>query len=147
MGLTLFWVLSGDFRDSLGDPSFARTGLVFLGMAAVWLMLMGAMGLGKRYLDRTSRVERYLAEGSYPVYILHQTVIVILAFQVVSFAVPVPAQAAILFVLAVASTFALYEIVRRVGVLRFLFGMRPRRRAKQPVESVPTPTGSAGPPA
>ena len=30
--------------------------------------------------------------------------------------------------LAVAATFALYEIVRRVNVLRFLLGMRPRRR-------------------
>jgi glucan biosynthesis protein C len=147
VGLTLFWLLSGDFRDSLGDPSFGRTGLVFLGVAAVWLMLMGALGLGKRYLDRTSRVERYLAEGSYPVYILHQTVIVILAFQVVGFAVPVPAQAVILFVLAVAGTFALYELVRRVGVLRFLFGMRPRRRTRQPVQPAPSLTGTADPPA
>jgi hypothetical protein len=44
---------------------------------------------------------------------LHQTVIVVLAFSVVG-------------------TFALYEIVRRMDSLRFLFGMRATPRAKEP---------------
>ena len=139
VALTLFWVLTGDYRDSLPDPSFGRAGLAILGIAALWLMLIGAMGLGRRYLDRASRTQKYLAEGSYPVYILHQTVIVILAFYVVSFAVPVPAQAVILFVMAVAGTFALYEIVRRVGVLRFLFGMRQRKKGPRAVAPTPPP--------
>jgi peptidoglycan/LPS O-acetylase OafA/YrhL len=128
VGLTVFWVESTDFRDSLPDPSWGRVGLSLLGAAALWLMIMGAVGLGKRYLDRTSKTERYLAEGSYPVYIIHQTVIVILAFYVVDFAVPLGAQWVILLVLAVLGTFALYEIARRVGVLRFLLGMRQRSR-------------------
>jgi peptidoglycan/LPS O-acetylase OafA/YrhL len=129
VALTVFWVLSADFRDSLPDPSWGRAGLALLFAAAVWSMLVGLMELGKRYLNRTSRTQRYLAEGSYPVYILHQTVIVILAFYVVGFAFSRPAQAVILFVLAVAGTFALYEIVRRIGVLRFLFGMKYRPRS------------------
>ncbi len=66
MTLTLFWVLSGDLRDSLADFSPGLIGLVFLGMAAVWLTLMGAMGLGKRYLNRTSRVERVPGGGFVP---------------------------------------------------------------------------------
>ena len=65
-------------------------------------MVIGAMGMGKRYLNRTSAVRRYLAEGSYPVYIIHQTMIVIIAFYVVDFAVPEAAQWVILLVLAVA---------------------------------------------
>ena len=51
-------------------------------------MIIGAVGMGKRYLNRTSATEKYLAEGSYPVYIIHQTVIVIIAFYVVDFAIP-----------------------------------------------------------
>ncbi len=130
VALTLFWVLTSDFRGSLADPSFGRAGLDFLGMAATWLVIMGLLGLGKRYLDRTSRTQRYLAESSYPVYILHQTVIVIIGFYVIRMATPGAVQWVVLLVAAVAGTFALYEIVRRVGVLRFLFGMRPRRRAR-----------------
>jgi peptidoglycan/LPS O-acetylase OafA/YrhL len=98
-------------------------------------MVMGAMGLGKRYLDRTSRAERYLAEGSYPIYIIHQTMIVLIAFYLVDLAIPWGVQWVILLILAVAATFALYELARRVSALRFLLGMRQRRRAPQRVET------------
>lgn len=51
----------------------------------------------------------------------------------------------LLIVLSAAVTFALYEGVRRVGALRFLFGMRPARRpdtGQRRVEAAPAPTGS-----
>jgi peptidoglycan/LPS O-acetylase OafA/YrhL len=134
IGLTAFWVVSTDFRDSLPDPSWGRAGLTFLGCAALWLMVIGAMGMGKRYLNRTSAAEKYLAEASYPIYIIHQIMVVIIAFYVVDFAIPEFVQWIILLALAVAATFALYEVARRVGVLRFLLGMRPRRQAAKPVE-------------
>jgi peptidoglycan/LPS O-acetylase OafA/YrhL len=106
-------------------------------------MIMGAMGMGKRYLNRTSAVHRYLAEGSYPVYIIHQTAVVIIGFYVVDFAIPRGAQWVLLLVLAVAATFALYEIARRAGVLRYLLGMRSRPVAATPngaaLESVKVP--------
>jgi glucan biosynthesis protein C len=130
VALSLLWALSGDLRDSLPDPSFQRIAWGLVEMAAMWLVIMGVLGLGRRYLDRTSRTQKYLAEGSYPVYILHQTVIVIIAFYVIRLATPEPVQWLALFVAAVVGTFALYEIVRRAGVLRFLFGMRPRTKVR-----------------
>ncbi len=145
VALTLFQVLSTDFRESFPDPSWQRAVLAIAEVAATWLMLVGMMGFGKRYLDRTSRTQKYLAEGSYPVYILHQTVIVIIAFYVVQLAVPQLVQWVVLLIAAVAGTFALYEIVRRVGVLRFLFGMRQLKRAQRPVQPEPALTGTKGP--
>ena len=139
IALTVFWVVSADFRNSLPDPSWGRAGLVFLGSTALWLMIIGSMGMGKRYLNRTSAPQRYLAEGSYPIYIIHQTMIVIVAFFVVDFAIPRAAQWAVLLALSVASTFALYEIVRRVAFLRFLLGMRGRRRAAPAAGAGPAP--------
>lgn len=127
LALALCWViLDGHFRESLYVIPLDGPGLAFLRVAACWLVLMGAMGLGKRYLDRTSRAQSYLAEGSYPVYILQTTIIVIIAFYVVQLPIPMPAQWVVLMILAVVGTFACYEVVRRVGVLRFLFGMKPR---------------------
>jgi glucan biosynthesis protein C len=138
VGLTLFWVLSTNYRESFPDPSWQLAGLEFGGTIATWLMLMGMLGFGKRYLERTSRAQKYLAESSYPVYILHQTVIVIIGFYLVRLAAPRPVLWVLLLVAAVAGTFALYEIVRRVGPLRFLFGMRQRRRAPRAVEPTPS---------
>jgi hypothetical protein len=73
----------------------------------------------------------------------HQTMIVIIAFFVVDFAIPRAAQWIVLLVLAVAATFALYEIVRRVGFLRFLLGMRRRKPAVTRVDVVPVPVEAA----
>ena len=59
---------------------------------------------------------------------LHQTVIVVLAFYLVGWAVWEPLQWLALLALSVLGTFALYEVVRRWSVTRFLFGMRRKRR-------------------
>ena len=129
LGLSLWWVLTGSMRDSLPDPSWARAGVTYLGMFATWSVLIGLLGFGRRYLDRPGRSLSYLSEASYPLYLLHQTVIVVLAFALVRLAVPGPVQWLSIFVASIAVTFGLYEVVRRVAPLRFLFGMRPRRLA------------------
>jgi len=123
VALTLFWILSGNLRNPLPDPSFARAGLTLLGCLATWLMIVGLLGYGRRYLDRTSPALGYLAEGSYPIYILHQTVIVVIAFYLVSLPGPWPLHWVLLFATSVAGTFALYEVIRRLPV-RVLLGMR-----------------------
>ena len=114
--LAAFWSLSQDYRDALPDPSWQRAGLMYLGMLASWLVIVGLLGYGRRYLDRTSPALAYLAEGSYPVYILHQTVIVLFAFYLVGWAVWEPLQWVALLAVSVAVTFVLYEGVRRWSV-------------------------------
>ena len=129
----MWWILSGPLRDSLPDPSLPLTGVVMLGMLGRWLVIVGLLGVGRRYLDTPSPQLSYLAEASYPLYILHQTVIVVLAFYVVRLSAGWFAQWLLLLAVATAGTFVLYEIVRRFGWLRFLFGMRPAKRdAKAP---------------
>jgi glucans biosynthesis protein C len=86
------------------------------------------LGAGRRYLDRPSRSLSYLAEASYPVYILHQTAIVVLAWFVVQVPIGGVVQWVAILVGSVVASFALYEVVRRVGRLRYLFGMRPETR-------------------
>lgn len=127
--LAAWWVLSGhDLRDSL-SAGLPRLALLFLASLASWLVIVGLLGCGRRYLDRPSPALAYLARASYPIYILHQTVIVVLAFYLVGLPAPEPLQWVVLFVGAVASTFVLYELVRRFAVTRVLFGMKaPKKR-------------------
>jgi glucans biosynthesis protein C len=145
LALCIFWVASGSFRDALPDPSWQRTLLSVLGGIGTWSMIVGLLGYGRRYLNRTSPVLSYLAEGSYPVYLLHQTVIVIVAFYLVGMAGPWPVQWLLLLVASVAATFALYEGIRRTPV-RVLFGMklvRPQSRRAMVVSAHPEAAGRA----
>lgn len=117
------------FRDTLPDPSLPLVAWAFADDLGAWMAVFGLLGFGRRYLDKPSPALSYLGEASYPVYILHQTVIVVLGFYVVA-VLPSPLLGwPLLMLLAAAATFALYEGVRRVGALRFLFGMKPTAKA------------------
>jgi peptidoglycan/LPS O-acetylase OafA/YrhL len=119
------------WRATQAEVSVGAAAFAVLRLGAGWALVAACLGFGKRLLDTGGRVLTYLAEASYPVYILHQTVIVVAAFlllPVLPAGVWLP-YAAILLV-GVAVCFGLYEGVRRVGVLRFLFGMRPARRLR-----------------
>lgn len=128
-----FHISTGAFRDSLSDPSWPLAGLNLLGFLGCWLFVLGLLGAGKRYLDRASPQLAYLAEASYPLYILHQTVIVAVAFYLVRIVPGAWLGFAALLAASFAVTFAFYEGVRRMPALRLLFGMKPAaRRAAAP---------------
>lgn len=129
LALIAFRISTGALRDSLPDPSLPLAGLNSLSMLAVWLMITGLLGLGQRYLDQPSTALTYLAEASYPLYILHQTVIVVAAFYLISLPGPWAVQWVALLAVTVTVTLALYEVVRRIGPLRFLFGLKEKPRS------------------
>jgi glucans biosynthesis protein C len=90
-----------------------------------WFWLSAIMGFGRRYLSFTNRALVHAGEAVLPFYMLHQTVIVIFAFFLVGWEESVPVKYLVLVVVSFAAIMALYEaVVRRIGVLRFLFGMK-----------------------
>jgi peptidoglycan/LPS O-acetylase OafA/YrhL len=124
LALSLWWALTWQWRNALADPSVVRAVVTLCGMLATWLTVLGLLGWGRALLDRPSAVLSYLGEASYPLYILHQTVIVVAAFYLVKLPVGGVAQWVALLIVAIAGTFALYEAARRVNPLRALLGMK-----------------------
>ncbi|GGY35411.1 acyltransferase family protein [Streptomyces djakartensis] len=73
------------------------------------------------------RVYRYLAAAVLPLYVLHQPIVVAVAYFVVGWSAPIPVEYVVLVTISLALTLAAYELlVRRTRVTRFLFGMRVR---------------------
>lgn len=71
------------------------------------------------------RLWRHLAVATLPLYVLHQPVVVAVAYFVVGWPASIPVKYATLVAISFALTFALYELlVRRTRATRFLFGMR-----------------------
>jgi peptidoglycan/LPS O-acetylase OafA/YrhL len=100
-----------------------------------WFLILALLGYARAYLreqpdsHRTLAAVAYLGEASYPFYILHQTVIVILGYYIIPWALPFAVKYLLLVALTYAITLAIYDVaVRRSNVTRFLFGMRPLRR-------------------
>jgi hypothetical protein len=109
-----------------------------------WFFLIAFLGFGCKYLDFGNRMLRYASEAAYPFYILHQTVIVIIGFYVTQWNVGVLTQFVVIVATASVATFAAYElVVKRIHVMRFLFGMKPQMARRGGVhQSTRTPMGA-----
>jgi len=99
-------------------------GMALVGWSAVLASLGGAIaGLST---VRTPFLT-YASEAVLPFYILHQTVILTIGWVVVRWAIPDLARWAVIAVVSLAATVAGCALVRRVALLRVLFGMKALR--------------------
>ena len=94
-----------------------------------WSAIVAVCGFGHRHLNADGGARRYLTEAVFPVYILHQSLIVSMAHMFKPAGLDPVTEAAALAVLTVCISFGTFELVRRVSVLRPLFGLGPRRDA------------------
>lgn len=103
--------------------------LMMFGLAInTWAWLLMFLALGRRFLTFGGPLLLYAREAAYPVYILHQTAIVWIGFYVVQWPCGAFAKFVVIDLCAFGATMVVYDLcVRRAGVTRFLFGMRPRK--------------------
>jgi len=96
-----------------------------------WCAIVAALGFARQWNPADSRARRYLTAAIFPFYIVHQTAIVLLAHFMKPLALRPAIEAPLLVAATVAICLASFEIVRRVGWMRPLFGLAPK--ATQPV--------------
>jgi hypothetical protein len=89
-----------------------------------WVWILMLLGFARRLLNFDHPLRRYLTDAVFPFYIIHQTVIVVAGHHLTKLGLPAGAEAAILVAVTAAACLIGYEIVRRVAVLRPLFGLR-----------------------
>jgi glucan biosynthesis protein C len=119
-----FQVFSGFPR---GIPSWVIDAYV-TGFAP-WFFLIAILGYGRKYLNSSNKFLRYTSEASYPAYILHQTIIVIIGFYVVQWQAGIPVKYVTILVFSLIATTLIYDfLVKRTNVTRFLFGMRLKKK-------------------
>jgi hypothetical protein len=105
-----------------------------------WCCVLAILGFGRKHLGFGTPFLKYANEAVLPFYILHQTVLLGVGYFVVQWAIPDLLKWLIILVASFAIIMILYEFaVRRFNLMRFLFGMKPRRRAPAvlPKETAP----------
>lgn len=118
-------------------PGYAVYSLVF-GYVS-WLWVVAILSYGMRYLARTNGLLRYLNEATYPVYVLHMPILSLVALFVVRWDLPLLLKLLLITVATLVVTFGIYDlVVRRVGILRFLFGLKRRPPAARPTGHGPS---------
>ena len=104
----------------------------------MWSALLAIFGWGYTLLNRPMRWLPYASEGVYPWYILHQSLIVLVAYWLVPLRLGAWLEPALVTLATIGGCLLLHELViRRVALLRPLFGLKLQARARRVVTSVP----------
>ncbi|HTP08612.1 MAG TPA: acyltransferase [Anaerolineae bacterium] len=130
--LAVLWGAQGD--PMFGSTRYAQVFTIF-GMSS-WFWVTAIFGFGMKHLTRNSKYLAPLNEAVLPFYVLHQSILIYVGYFVVQLDIPALAKWAIIAPLSFAIIVGLIAIIRRVNVLRFLFGMKPLPRSAQPTPAV-----------
>ena len=90
--------------------------------SANWML--AAFGFGAAFLNKPSKSLAYLSSAVYPVYIVHLPVQMLCSSLVFQLEIPAIFKLGIVLFGTFALSFAIYEIIKRIKWIRFLFGMK-----------------------
>lgn len=100
-----------------------------LSICVGWFTILALVGWAQTCLRRRSERLARWNEASYPVYILHQTLIVVASYPISRWGLSWQAEFALLFAIGLGGSFALYHFaIQRVDALRVAFGLKLKPR-------------------
>jgi glucan biosynthesis protein C len=122
---------SGSGGESAGGSGIDAYYLVVSTVWALngWCWVTAIVGFGRKHLSFNHKYLKVSNELVLPFYILHQSVIVAVAFYVVSLNLIVIEKYLLVILASFPIIIALLYPVSKINVLRFLFGMRMRNRS------------------
>lgn len=104
------------------DPMLHQFGMAVYG-SVQWLAIVAILGFARRHFNHDGVARRYLTTAIFPVYILHQSIIVVCAHALKPAHLQPVVEGLMLVLVTAAGCFLGYEAIRRVGLLRPLFGL------------------------
>jgi peptidoglycan/LPS O-acetylase OafA/YrhL len=120
-----------DRLDTAGDHGMGLVdltiGAVFAALGWSWTVLI--LNLGMRVARLQRPVSEHLGDAVLPVYVIHQPVILAVAFFVVQWPLGIVPKWLVVFGVSAPITLALVELALRVPAVRFVLGARVRQPA------------------
>ena len=117
---------------SLNYPELGYALMRLVYALCAWCAIVAICGFAYLRLNWDHPARAWLTQAVFPVYIFHQSLIVSMAHLMKPATLHPAVEALILVVLTLCISFGLFEMVRRVAVLRPLFGIGPADIAKNP---------------
>lgn len=103
--------------------NFSYYGDLFVNFVG-WMGVLSCIIIGKSYLNKESKVTAYFNKASFPIYILHQTVLVMIGYYSLMWTDSIVLQICMIVFGSFTVTISVYEIIRRIPVLKKIIGVR-----------------------
>jgi glucan biosynthesis protein C len=115
------------YSSQPGTAEFILSRVFWALVAWSWTLLI--LSTSMRFLDFTNSRLEYLREAQLPIFVLHQPVIIVIAFFVVQWDAGILPKLLLVVGGSFLVTFGINELfIRRIKPVRALFGMKPRYR-------------------
>lgn len=123
---TTVWISLG----STAGESFYLSALVdWLRNVDLLLVMMAILGYGNQYLNRGNKWLTYFNEAAFPVYILHQTVLVVVGYYILKLPAGIYPQFLLIMTGTCIVSLGIYEwIIKRNALTRAMFGVKIREK-------------------
>lgn len=125
--LTCAYTLFAFNGGSLGHGVIAKeiNGLIW--SANGWLWILAIIAWAQYWFTFSNPLLKYLNSGVYCFYILHQTLIIAIAYFVVPHKLGASVEPLVIISAVAISCVALFEVIKRLPVIRLLFGIQRKR--------------------
>lgn len=89
-----------------------------------WIGSCALISFAMKYFNKRSKFLDYFNKASYPIYIFHQSILVAVAYYTLLYVNGLLLQLGIIMATSFIGTLFLYEIIKRIPYVRFLFGIK-----------------------
>ncbi|SED22572.1 Peptidoglycan/LPS O-acetylase OafA/YrhL, contains acyltransferase and SGNH-hydrolase domains [Tenacibaculum sp. MAR_2009_124] len=101
----------------------------FLKVMNLWSWILALFGFSAKHLNRKSTILNYANEAVYPFYILHQTIMIVIAYYLIELDWSLALKSSIMIIGTFVISWFFYEfLIRRRKYIRPLFGLKKRER-------------------
>ena len=120
--LTALWAI-GTILSVVLYYNFSYYGDLWINFIG-WISILILLVWGKQFLNKKTRFTEYSNQASYPIYILHQSILVALAYYVVQMCDNLFVQVFSICIGSFLLTVLVYYLIRRIPVVRKMIGIR-----------------------
>lgn len=123
--LSVIWVDWDGFVATYSEDSIQVFIARFARVSYAWIAIVTILGFAQTWLNKPSKVLHYLTSVIFPYYILHQTLIIVIAYPLSQWKLGWQIEASIVVFGTIAGCALLTEfVIARVQFLRVCFGMK-----------------------
>ncbi len=123
------------FLDGFSDFAWQSVLLALLRNLYGFSAILTMQAFASRYLNRGGKVLDYLNQAAFPVYILHQSVMMVIAYYVLLWTNSITLQFALIVLLTLVACFTLFEVCRHIAPMRIVLGIKvANKRTNEPVK-------------
>lgn len=91
---------------------------------AAWLMILSLLAMGRSHMNGTNRFLQYMRNNSFSIYFLHQTLLILFAYYIISYIQGTFLQYLLILVGGMISSFLFVEIIKKIPILSNMFGIK-----------------------